>query len=178
MRFKFSKEEEKNNWMKTCKRIWLINYVRIRKCIGSLNGQLHWSHTRPSNVDQTPNLNRKVINLLTMGIRAKNYFMRIVKTMQQEEESMQMFTQLCTITGNKIKQLIDTKPSMNVQHRNCSTHNATMGWKFWNLFFESSRNRFHVSMVNVGTLSTIEKYLNQHQAPTESWVNKAWKEGM
>ena len=106
----------------------------------------------------------------TMGILNvfrlnRNYFISIIETMQ----SMQMLPFiLCTIMGNKTEQLID----IDVQRD--SPHNGTMG-RMETATEICVRNRFHVFHCKDGP-STIEKYLNQHQAPTKCWVNKrrAW----
>lgn len=81
-------------------------------------------------------------------------------------QSLQMFHSLVTMTGNKSEQLIDIN---NLYKENLSAqwHNGNR-----NLCSESI-SCFHSS---VGP-SAIEKYLNQHQAPTESWVNKENEEG-
>jgi hypothetical protein len=72
-------------------------------------------------------------------------------------QSLQMLPFIrCTITGNKSQQLID----FDVQGD--SPHNDTMG-RMETATEICVRNRFHVSMAPL----TIEKYLNQHQAPTE-----------
>lgn len=102
----------------------------------------------------------------TMGIFGvsrfvKNYFISIIETMQ----SLQMFPFIwCTIMGNKTEQLID----IDVQGQ---WHNGKDGNSNRNLCSESI-SCFHC----LDGPSTIEKYLNQHQAPTKCWVNKrrAW----